>query len=141
MRASLDGQPIPGSRARVITGLSHEDMLDAYARMDVLVLPSRTLPTWKEQFGRVIVEALAAEVPVIGSDSGEIPWLLRLTGGGTTFPEGDVAALAARLAAFREDRAHARAFGARGREAVQRLFTVPAVADRLEALLQSTAAG
>ncbi len=41
--------------------------------MDLLVFPSITLPDLKEQFGRVIIEAMACEVPVIGSDSGQIP--------------------------------------------------------------------
>ncbi|HPD19550.1 MAG TPA: glycosyltransferase family 4 protein, partial [Candidatus Goldiibacteriota bacterium] len=42
-------------------------------KMDILVLPSITTPDWKEQFGRVIIEAFAAKVAVIGSDSGAIP--------------------------------------------------------------------
>ena len=37
------------------------------------MLPSLTRPNWKEQFGRVLVEAMACGVPVVGSDSGEIP--------------------------------------------------------------------
>lgn len=41
--------------------------------MDVLVLPSRTRSHWKEQLGRVLIEAMACEVPVIGSRSGAIP--------------------------------------------------------------------
>ncbi len=41
--------------------------------LDVLVLPSQSRPFWKEQFGRVLIEAMASGVPVIGSDSGEIP--------------------------------------------------------------------
>lgn len=48
-------------------------VVDFLHGLDVLVLPSRTLPTWKEQFGRVLVEAMACKIPVIGSDSGEIP--------------------------------------------------------------------
>jgi glycosyltransferase involved in cell wall biosynthesis len=59
--------------------------------LDLLVLPSRTTPRWKEQFGRVLVEAMASGVPVLGSDSGEIP---RVIGGaGTVFREGDVRAM------------------------------------------------
>jgi len=41
--------------------------------LDVLVLPSRSRSFWKEQFGRVLIEAMACGVPVIGSSSGEIP--------------------------------------------------------------------
>jgi glycosyltransferase involved in cell wall biosynthesis len=44
--------------------------------IDVLVVPSRTEKHWKEQFGRVIVEAWACGATVIGSNSGEIPVLL-----------------------------------------------------------------
>ncbi|MGC8786067.1 MAG: glycosyltransferase, partial [Anaerolineae bacterium] len=48
--------------------------------LDVLVLPSLTRRNWKEQFGRVLVEAMACEVPVIGSSSGEIPHLIAEAG-------------------------------------------------------------
>jgi glycosyltransferase involved in cell wall biosynthesis len=63
----------------------------------LLVLPSETRPNWKEQFGRVIIEAIACGTPVIGSDSGEIPYVLQATGGGFTFPEGQPEALAEKL--------------------------------------------
>ena len=88
---------------RVVADLPHERMADAYATIDLLVLPSRTTPTWKEQFGRVLVEALSCGVPVVGSDSGEIPWVIRTTGGGRVFPEGDVVALAALLDQLADD--------------------------------------
>lgn len=58
--------------------------------MDALLLPSRTTTNWKEQFGRVIVEALACGVPILGSNSGEIPNILNETGGGWCFAEGNV---------------------------------------------------
>lgn len=44
--------------------------------IEVLVVPSRSEKHWKEQFGRVIVEAWACGATVIGSNSGEIPVLL-----------------------------------------------------------------
>lgn len=56
--------------------------------MDVLIVPSRTTSNWKEQFGRVIAEAMACGVPVIGSDSGAIPEVIG--SGGVIFKEGDI---------------------------------------------------
>jgi phosphatidyl-myo-inositol dimannoside synthase len=44
--------------------------------MDVLCAPSRTTRRWREQFGRMLIEAMASGVAVVGSDSGEIPWVL-----------------------------------------------------------------
>ncbi len=59
-------------RVRVL--LAKHDEVPRYLRaMDMLVAPSQTTPRWKEQFGRMIIEAFATGVPVIGSDSGEIP--------------------------------------------------------------------
>jgi glycosyltransferase involved in cell wall biosynthesis len=114
-------------------------MACAYAQLDVLVLPSHTTPTWKEQFGRVLIEALWCDVPVVGSDSGEIPWLIGLTGGGLTFPEGDREALAARLVELRQAPELRRRLAATGRASVDRLFSVPAATDQLERLLAHAA--
>jgi glycosyltransferase involved in cell wall biosynthesis len=139
LRGQLEGQEIPGSRVRVLSGLSHEQMGEGYAQLDVLVLPSLTTPTWKEQFGRVIVEALWCGVPVVGSDSGEIPWVIGLTGGGLIFPEGDPRALAERLRTLRERPELRRQLAETGRSGVERLFSVPAATDPLERLLCSAA--
>jgi glycosyltransferase involved in cell wall biosynthesis len=139
IRSQLDGQPIPGSRLRILDGLTHDRMACGYAQLDVLVVPSHTTSTWKEQFGRVIVEALWCGVPVLGSDSGEIPWLIELTGGGLVFGEGDRDALAAQLRKLREAPELRRELAATGRAAVERLFSVPAATDRLERMLLSAA--
>jgi glycosyltransferase involved in cell wall biosynthesis len=135
LRAQLEGQPLPGARVRVLDGLSHDQMAAGYAQLDVLVLPSHTTPTWKEQFGRVLIESLSCGVPVVGSDSGEIPWLIGLTGGGLVFAEGDSEALAGLLAQLREQPELRARLGQTGREAVERLFSVPAATDALERLL------
>lgn len=63
--------------------------------MDVLTLPSLTTPHWKEQYGRVIGEAMACGVPVVGSDSGAIPEVIGDVG--LITPEGDPVALAQAL--------------------------------------------
>jgi glycosyltransferase involved in cell wall biosynthesis len=100
--------------------------------IDVLVLPSRTLANWREQFGRVLMEAMACEIPVIGSTCGEIP---RVIGdGGLVFPEDDESALAAALASLQTDLDLRRTLGARGRDRVLSRFTLRHVAERTRAV-------
>ncbi|HVZ77003.1 MAG TPA: glycosyltransferase family 4 protein [Gemmatimonadaceae bacterium] len=60
-------------RVAVATGVAHDDVPRYLNAMDMLCAPSQTTPAWREQFGRMIVEAFACGVPVVGSDSGEIP--------------------------------------------------------------------
>lgn len=86
-----------------IESVPHADVPRYINLMNTLVLPSqsteqfKTLTSvgWKEQFGHVLIEAMACQVPVIGSDSGEIPHVIADVG--LVFPEGDVAALQACL--------------------------------------------
>lgn len=69
--------------------------------MDTLVLPSITTPKWKEQFGRVLVEAMACGVPVVASDSGELP--NTVGDAGLIFRERDADDLAMKLKAVADD--------------------------------------
>ena len=78
------------SRVRVLTGIAHADVPAYLNAMDLLAAPSQTTPRWREQFGRMLVEAFAAGVPVVGSDSGEIPAVVG--GTGVVVPEADEAA-------------------------------------------------
>jgi glycosyltransferase involved in cell wall biosynthesis len=100
LRAQCDGLGISG-RVRWSGVASYVSLPDTYRAMDVLVLPSRTMPTWKEQFGRVLIEAMACGVPVIGSDSGEIPTTIGEAG--MVFSEGDADGLAAQIARLYND--------------------------------------
>jgi glycosyltransferase involved in cell wall biosynthesis len=77
------------------TPIPTEQMPAMLAQADALVLPSRSTPVWQEQFGRVLVEAMACGVPVVGSDSGAIPEVVG--NAGLIFPEGDALALTGRL--------------------------------------------
>ena len=88
-------------RVAFVGQLPSDQLPAEYHKIDVLVLPSLTRPNWKEQFGRVLVEAMASGVPVVGSDSGAIPDVIG--GGGRVVPEGDVAALSAVLRELREE--------------------------------------
>jgi glycosyltransferase involved in cell wall biosynthesis len=66
-----------------------------FQKLDVMVIPTETTKRIREQFGRVIVEAMACGVPVIGSTCGAIPEVIG--DAGLVFPEGDAGALASAL--------------------------------------------
>jgi len=121
--------------------LPPEDMAEWYQGLDVLVLPSLTTPRWKEQFGRVLGEALACGVPVIGSSSGFIPDFIDLTSGGLVYPEGDVPALAEALLRLSADAGLRQALAHSGREGVVREFGLPAVAAKIAHLVLSQRRG
>jgi glycosyltransferase involved in cell wall biosynthesis len=104
-------------------------------RLDALALPSRTTPTWKEQFGRVLIEAMSCGVPVIGSSSGEIPQVIG--DGGLIYPEGDIPALAAALGRLGADAALRAELGRRGRARVLERYTQAALARRYYEIYQS----
>jgi len=70
-----------------------DDRRLALASADVLVVPSNPLPTWLEQFGRVIPEAMHFGLPVIGTASGAIPEAVATAG--VIVPPADHVALAA----------------------------------------------
>jgi len=85
---------VPG-RAIFLPAVPRDRIAVVMSALDVLVLPSRTTPAWKEQFGRVLVEAFAAGRWAVGSSSGEIPAVLGRRS--LVFREGDDRALAVRL--------------------------------------------
>ena len=96
-------------------------MPDFYRSLDALVLPSRTQSNWMEQFGRVLVEAMACGVPVVGSNSGEIPHVIG--DAGLVFPEGEEDVLAVRLRQLMDDAELHADLGQRGRQRVLERYT------------------
>ena len=117
--------------------VSHNQVPEYINLMNVLVLPSetsykfKTLTTvgWKEQFGHVLIEAMACKVPVIGSNCGEIPHVIGEAG--LVFPEGNVEALRDCLIQLIERRDLAADLGKRGYERVMVHYTNQALARQL----------
>ncbi|MGA7730591.1 MAG: glycosyltransferase [Chloroflexia bacterium] len=108
-------------------GVIHNSELPQFMNaLDVFVLPSETRSNWREQFGRVAVEALACGTPVVGSDSGEIPTVLG--DAGLVFCEGDQDALAGCLLEVLSSPEVRASLSRLGRERAVRLFSVEQVA-------------
>jgi glycosyltransferase involved in cell wall biosynthesis len=116
-------------RVELHEGISHQEVPRYLREMSVLVLPSLTTPRWKEQFGHVLIEAMAIGVPVIGSDSGAIREVVG--DAGLIVPEGSAEAIAAALAQLFSSPALRAELVARGHERVRTQFTDDVVATRL----------
>ena len=97
-----------------------------FSGLDVLVLPSLTQTNWKEQFGRVLIEAMACDVVVVGAESGAIPEVIGQAG--LTFAEGNVEALQDQLQRLIDDVTLREELRNRGRQRVMDHYTQAAVA-------------
>jgi glycosyltransferase involved in cell wall biosynthesis len=104
----------------VIESVPHDEVPKYINLMNTLVLPSETTYKfktmtsvgWKEQFGHVLIEAMGCQIPVIGSDSGEIPHVIGNSG--LTFPEGNAEELANCLTKLIDSPAFANTLGEMG---------------------------
>jgi glycosyltransferase involved in cell wall biosynthesis len=88
-------QPLFGARMECLDPVPHNEVAGRLATLDAFVLPSYSVPSWKEQFGLTLAQAMLAGCACIGSSSGAIPDVLG--GAGLVFPERDVPALAGLL--------------------------------------------
>jgi glycosyltransferase involved in cell wall biosynthesis len=113
-------------RVRWVPWADHREIVEYMCALDVFVLPSRTLKRWREDFGRVLIEAMACETPVVGSDSGEIPNVIG--DAGLVFHENDEQELAGHLRRLMDDPSLRKTLGRCGRERVLERFTYEKVA-------------
>jgi len=79
-----------------IEGHPYDRMRDLYNAADIFVLPSISTRMWKEQFGMVLVEAMACGTPVISTTSGSIPEVVG--NAGILVPANDPGELAGAIA-------------------------------------------
>lgn len=121
-------------RLRLVNDADHQRVGALLTALDVLVLPSYATADWAEQFGHVLIEAMAAGCPVIGTDSGEIPHVIG--DAGIVVPERDVGKLRAAVRQRIEDPTVRARLAARGRMRVERHFTHSVVARRLAECLE-----
>ncbi len=129
-------------RVRWVDSVSHTQVARYINLMDVLVLPSETARQfqtltargWKEQFGHVLIEAMACRVAVIGSNSGEIPNVIQ--DAGLIFPEGNALTLAEQIQGLIENPNFRQNLGDRGYRRAMTHYTNRALARELLAFYQ-----
>ncbi|MBE9036495.1 hormogonium polysaccharide biosynthesis glycosyltransferase HpsO [aff. Roholtiella sp. LEGE 12411] len=121
-------------RVIFLESVAHDEVPNYINLMSTLVLPSETTYKfktltaigWKEQFGHVLIEAMACQVPVIGSNSGEIPHVIG--DAGLVFPEGDIQALANCLVQLMDKPDFAQSIGEMGYQKAMVKYTNKALA-------------
>lgn len=124
-----------GGRTLFIKAMRQEKLAEYLNCLDVLVLPSLTTPRWKEQFGRVIIEAQACGVPVIGSDSGAIPEVIGKAG--VIFKEGNAVELAESLQKLSRSKGLRRKLAVQGCVQVLRFYTNQKIADQIHGIYRN----
>jgi glycosyltransferase involved in cell wall biosynthesis len=115
------------ARVRWTGGLPADQVANLWPDLDVLVQPSVATTEWRESNGHVLIEAMANEVAVIGTDSGVIPELI--ADAGVVVPAGDVQALAGALERV-SDHATRRGLAQAARARALRLYSDEAIAER-----------
>jgi glycosyltransferase involved in cell wall biosynthesis len=128
-----------GVRDRIITfDVPHDRVAEYMNVCDTVVLPSLTTPRWKEQFGRVLPEAMACGVPVVGARSGNIPDMIG--DAGLLVDEGSSDDIARAVLELDADPALRHVLGERGRARVIERFSVEAQVDRMLDLFRQVGA-
>src|SRR5260370_24859879 len=116
------------ARAEFLGAISYDKVADFYQRMDMLVTPTQTTKRIREQFGRVLVEAMASAVPVIGSTCGAIPEVIG--DAGLVVSEGDAGTLAGAIRRLLADGALRDRLAHMGRERAEENFSWERVAEQ-----------
>lgn len=116
-----------GDRVDFAGPVPQDEALARIRDFDVLLIPSLTTSSWKEQFGRVAVQAMAAGTPVLASRSGS---LAEVVGdAGVLAREGDVGDFSSELGRLLRDPAHRQAVAVRGRHRAENQFGWERVVD------------
>jgi glycosyltransferase involved in cell wall biosynthesis len=105
------------------------ELWGVYRAADCLILPSIRVPYPLEQFGGVLVDAMAMGLPVIGSDVGGIPDVIGPAG--IVVPDSDPVALAEALQLLQADEERRCALGRAGRTRFEAEFAIPAYAGKI----------
>lgn len=114
--------------------VDYDDMPSVYRSGDVLVLPSITTKTWTEQFGYVLVEAMASGIPVVASSCGAIPEVVRNGENGFLVRPGNPVELSEKIVQLLKDDSLREKLGKKGRLTVESRYSLKNVVPKLKNL-------
>jgi L-malate glycosyltransferase len=117
--------------------LGTQESVEEIAGMaDVFLLPSEL-----ESFGLSALEAMACGVPVIGSDAGGLPEVVKHAETGFLLPVGDVDGMAARTLEILKDEERRRDMGMAGRRRAEALFGADRIVSQYERFYEAVLNG
>ncbi len=109
-----------------------KDLFSILPKFSVFVLPSI-----REPFGRVILEAMACSLPVVATDDGGVPEIIEDGKEGILIPPKDPDAIARAVISILKNKSLAREMGNRGRKKVEKYFSMERYIDELEKVYKS----
>ncbi|HEY8767047.1 MAG TPA: glycosyltransferase family 4 protein, partial [Dehalococcoidia bacterium] len=115
--------------------LSSEEIDKLYMTHDVAVVPS----TWEEPFGLVALEAMAAGLPVIATQSGGLTEIVRPHFNGALVPRNNAVALGEALLTFASNKELVREYGRNAAGDVKTRFDADRMASKARAFLELVA--
>ena len=124
------------AQIEVLKERPHPEALRIISGATILVLPSRC-----EGMGRVLIEGMAAGIPLIGSDVGGIPFMIRHGENGFVFPGDDSRALEARLRELLSDAETRRRMGENGYRRAHSELDEKAYVDRFARMVEAAVNG
>jgi glycosyltransferase involved in cell wall biosynthesis len=127
----------PG-RVHVANGVAHDEVPAWLSAMTLLCAPSQTTPGWREQFGRMLIEAMACGVPVVGTAAGGLPEVVEEGVCGFLRPVGDVEGMAEAALGLLEDEERWRRFSAEARRRAVEVFPAGEIVPRYRKLYEET---
>lgn len=115
---------------------TYDNIAKYYQNAEIFVLPSTTTATWEEQYGMVLLEAMASGIPIITTDSGAIPEVVG--NAGIVLPQNNPDALANSLNRLSGNKTLRSKLGTIGRERVLKHYDSRQFAGKILDLYEET---
>jgi glycosyltransferase involved in cell wall biosynthesis len=119
-------------RVMLAGSFPYETVPRLYNASNAFILPSIPVPFWQEQFGMVLVEAMASGLPVISTRSGSIPEVVG--DAGILVEPNDPLSIAEGVRRLASDEKYCRALGSAARERTAEIFNIEIVSRSIESI-------